>query len=121
MESDDTPTGPENFQTFMLGLTTGDAEPLQKNEPWPDMIRRIDVAGRIHRVAEETYWYFLEVLPPKWHSGPAFAFAEGQDPLQLFWSRGVHEQSEYFTRRLTDDQIVRFCRLVRLPLDYGAY
>jgi hypothetical protein len=105
----------------MATLTTGEAESLPENEAWADMIRRIHVAGQIHRVTEETYYYFLEVLPPKWMNGRAFAFAEGQDPLQLYWFRGRDPDYEYFTRQLTDEQIDRFCRYVRLPRDYGAY
>ena len=105
----------------MVKLTTGEQEPLPENEAWADMIRRIHVEGRIHRVKEETYFYFLEVLPPKWMSGRAFAFAEGQDPLQLYWFRGRDPDLEYLTRQLTDDEIDRFCRFVRLPRDYGAY
>ncbi len=105
----------------MLKLMTGDAGPLPANETWPDMIRRIHVASRIHRVSEETYYYFLEVLPPKWMNGRAFAFAEGQDPLQLFWFRGRDPDLDHLTRQLTDDEIDRFCRFVRLPRNYGAY
>lgn len=104
----------------MLKLMSGQAEPLPVGEAWTDMIRRIHVEGQIHRITEETYDYFLEVLLPRWLSGRAFAFAEGQDPLQLFWYRGQDDAAEHFTRRLTDDEIDRFCRYVRLPRDYGA-
>ena len=55
-------------------------------------------------------------------NGSHFAFAEGQDPLQLFWARGrgVGESADYFTRRLSDDEIARFCRLTGLPQNYGT-
>ena len=117
----DLPPAPESFHAFLLRLTTGAAEPIPEGEGWADLIGRINVEGRIHRIEEETYWYFLEVLPPRWMNGSAFAFAEGQDPLSLFWQRGRDDATEYFTRRLTDDEIARFCRYVGLPRQYGAY
>lgn len=122
MSSDQPPSSPENLRELIAQLTTGEAEPLPAEESWEQMIARIHVIQRIHRITAETFDYFLEVLPPRWMRGNYFAFAEGQDPLQLFWSgRAANQSEEHFTRRLTNDEIVRFCRLSGLPLDYGAY
>ena len=83
------------------------------NETWDAMIERIKVTDRIHSITEETYWYFLEVLPPKW-LGQGYAFAEGQEPLQLFWQH----DDEYRTRSLTWEQTARFCTASGLPRYY---
>lgn len=53
--------------------------------------------ARIVAIDEEAWWWFLEVLPPRWMSGNAFAFAEGYDRFRLFWQRG----DEYFVRQLS--------------------
>ena len=81
------------------------------------------MTGRIHQITEEVFDYFLEVLPPRWMRGPYFAFAEGADPLQLFWfrQRQESEDTEHFTRKLTDEEIDQFCKLSRIPRDYGGY
>jgi hypothetical protein len=119
----DQPQAPQTLRSLMQQLTVGDADPLSENETWDQMIDRIHVESRIHRISADTFDYFLEVLPPRWMSGSYFAFAEGQDPLQLFWERrhAAGESVEYFTRRLTDEEIDQFCRLTRVPRNYGSF
>ena len=51
-----------------------------QDEDWAATVDRIGVAGRIAKVTEETWYYFLEVLPPKLLRGGWFMFAEGQEP-----------------------------------------
>jgi hypothetical protein len=113
----------ETLQDFIGRLTTGDSEPIPADETWEQMIQRINVAGRIHRITEEVFDYFLEVLPPRWMRGNHFAFAEGADPLQLFWSRRAQsaQSDEHFTRQLLALEIDQFCHLTRVPRNYGGY
>lgn len=78
------------------------------------MIARISVTGTIAAIDEETFFYFLEVLPPKFQHGNLFAFAEGAESLRVFWRKGdVH-----FCRALTWDETEEFCRLARIPIPW---
>jgi hypothetical protein len=73
----------------------------------------ISVPGRIAQVTEEDYYYWLEVLPPKWMSGSHFCFGEGYDPFRLFWM--THRDDRYWCRQLTDEETDTFCRLAGMP------
>ncbi|HUY33173.1 MAG TPA: hypothetical protein VMV69_10355 [Pirellulales bacterium] len=123
MPTESGPQGSTTLRDIIAGLTAGEAEPSPDSETWEQLISRMHVPGRVHRISEEVFDQFLEVLPPRWMRGNHFVFAEGQDPLQLFWSRQgtTGESLAYFTRRLTDAEIEQFCRLARIPRDYGAY
>ena len=81
-------------------------------EEWGDLINRISVPGRIAEVGEDTYWYFLEVLPPKHMRCSMFAFAEGAEPLRLFWRR----EDKHFCLQLTLAQTAEYCRLAKIPI-----
>lgn len=83
-------------------------------EEWSALIERISLPGKIAEVHEETYWYFLEVLPPKYRRGNLFAFAEGAEALRLFWQKG----KQYFCRQLTWDETREFCRLAGALFPY---
>jgi hypothetical protein len=123
MSSDISNSQAETLKDFIGRLTTGEAEKMPDDETWERIIHRIHVTGRIHQITEDVFDYFLEVLPPRWMRGPYFAIAEGADPLQLFWFRRRHESdaTEHFTRKLTDDEIDQFCKLSRIPRDYGGF
>ena len=82
------------------------------NETWSTMIERIKPIGRVSVVDEETFDWFLECLPPKFMFKGGFAFAEGAEPLRLFWKR----KGRYLTRHLTWDETQEFCRLAGIPL-----
>ncbi len=105
------------FNEHMRSLTNSDNEttPLPEGEEWEQMIERIHETGKIHSIKEETYWYFLEVLPPKWMDRNYFAFAEGQEELSIFWQK----QQEAFCRRLTQDETDQFCETSGLSKSYG--
>jgi hypothetical protein len=81
------------------------------------MLKRISVEGRIAEVDEETYWHFLEVLPPRYVDERFFCFAEGMEPLRLFWREG----RRYFTRQLNWQQTYRLCDLAEIPRAYYLY
>lgn len=73
------------------------------------MIGRTTVSGAIHEVTEETWDYFLDVLPPRWMGRGMFAFAEGWEPFRLFWKRS----GKFFCRQLSWDETRQFERLAR--------
>ena len=68
--------------------------------------------GKLYEIDEKTYWYFLELIPPRWMQGNVFAFGEGSGPFRLFWQ----VQNAYFARELTDDETRTFCELTRVSL-----
>ena len=70
---------------FVAFLRAAETVPRPDGKDWKAMIARIHLTGKIAEVDEETYWYFLEVLPPKYMNGSLFAFAEGAESLKLFW------------------------------------
>ncbi len=108
-------------ERFSLGLvytelmSAPDATGQPDDEVWTELIERISVPGRINEITQETYWYFLEVLPPKLFNGNEFCVAEGDEPLRLFWQR----HGRYFCRQLTQDETHRICDFSGLPREYG--
>jgi hypothetical protein len=95
---------------FVAFLRQAETVPRPGNEEWASMIQRISTPATIAAIDEETYWYFLEVLPPKFQRGNLFAFAEGAESLRVFWQTG----GAYFCRQLTWDETQEFCRLARI-------
>lgn len=96
-------------------LKQGPVEPLPPGEEWGQMIARTSAAGRVAEIDEETYGYFLDVLPPRWMGPGGFAFGEGADLLRLLWRFG----GRYFCRQLSDEENLLFCRLARIGLTSG--
>ena len=92
---------------FLSTHTAGDAVAIDCDSvtPWFE-------PGRKYEVSEEVFYYFLEVLPPRWMSGSVFAFGEGCDPFRLFWQR----DGQFFGRELTEEETVRFCELTGTAL-----
>lgn len=97
---------------FVAQLQQADVIPRPEGEDWPALIARISMPGQIAAIDEETFWYFLEVLPSKYQRGGLFAFAEGAEALRLFWRKG----DRYFCRQLTWDETMDFCRLAYISL-----
>jgi hypothetical protein len=99
---------------FVAHLQLAETLPRPDNEDWKDLIARISLPGRIAVIDEETFDYFLDVLPPKYQRGGLFAFAEGAEAIRLFWRKNeVH-----FCRQLTDDETTQFCRLAQIPIPW---
>lgn len=97
---------------YTAQLQQANVTPRPDAEDWPALIARISISEQIAAIDGETYWYFLEVLPPKYQRGGLFAFAEGAEALRLFWQRG----NCYFCRQLTWDETTIFCRLACISL-----
>lgn len=68
--------------------------------------------GSVCEVDEETYFYFLEVLPPQLMEGGFFCFAEGLEPYMLFWRR----TGQFYARQLTWDETRHIAKLASIPL-----
>ena len=114
-EADDKPFLGAGLARLYADLMADEVAVAPEDEQWPDLIERISVPGRIHEVTEEIYWYFLEVLPPRLFNGNVFSFAEGDEPLRLFW----HRAGRYFCRQLNWDETRRVCDASGLPREYG--
>jgi hypothetical protein len=91
-----------DFWEVLAELTGGPAVPQDDNTapPWFE-------AGVICEIGLETYFEFLELLPPRWMHGSTFAFGEATGLLKLFWRR----EGRFFGRELTAAETDRFCRL----------
>ena len=68
--------------------------------------------GAVCEVDEETYFYYLEVLPPQLMLGGCFGFAEGASPYVLFWRRG----GRFFVRQLTMGETADLATRAGIPL-----
>lgn len=99
---------------FVAFLRQAETVPRPPGENWKAMIDRIHRTGLIHEVDEYTYDWFLECLPPKYQTGGFYAFAEGAEPLKLFWCR----DGRFFVRPLTDAETREFCRLACIPVPW---
>ena len=104
-----------SLAVFLEELKRTPAEPLPpRGEEWPAFVERISRPGRAAEVTEETFNYWLEVLPPHWMGAGGFCFAEGMEPCRLFWSH----RGRYFARQLTWEETLSFCKLagIRPPM-----
>lgn len=101
-----------DLKHFLSCLSVAEHVPRPEHEEWQSLIDRISAPAKMSDIDEETYWYFLEVLPPKFVNGSVFAFAEGAEPLQLFWRRG----DQHFCRQLSWDETKQFCTLAHIDL-----
>lgn len=97
---------------FMTTLRAAAVIPRPPDEDWAGMIARTSREGVVCAIDEETYDYFLEVLPPKYQEN-GFAFAEGAEPLRLFWKA---KPDLFYCRQLTWDETREFCRLAHISL-----
>ncbi len=98
---------PSTLSAYLSTLFAGEIIPDPPVESWISMIERIRVPGRINVIWEEVFDHFLGCLPPHWMGDGMFAFAEGAEPLSLFW----HQSGEYYVRQLTWEETSEFCRL----------
>ena len=103
-----------SLKYFLSQLSVAEHVPRPDGEEWKAMIDRISIPGKIADIDGETYDYFLEVLPPKFMSGSLFAFAEGAEPLRLFW----RSDNRHFCRQLTWEETKEFCRLAGVTFPY---
>ena len=101
-----------NLPAFLAELRTAPITPRPPDEDWSGMIARTALVSVACVIDEETYDYFLEVLPPK-YMGHGFAFAEGAEALRWFWRA---KTDQFYCRQLTWDETKEFCRLARIPL-----
>jgi hypothetical protein len=103
-----------NLKSYLQELTAGEATPLPENETWEATMERMTAATEPAEIDEDTYFWFLEVLPPRFMAGSYFGFAEGAEPIRLFWKRS----GRYFVRSLDWTQTKCLSRLTNSPV-YG--
>lgn len=104
----------KDVSSFLSCLSAAEHVPRPENEEWKELINRINVPGRIAMIDEKTYFYFLEVLPPKFMTGGLFAFAEGAEEIQLFW----RSNGQFFCRKLTWNETRDFCLHAHVSFPY---
>ena len=110
------PSDGKTLNDMLVSLTQGLPVSEQADgEEWSATLERMSVASRIAEITEETWCWFLEVLPPKLLRGNFFAFSEGQEPLKIFWRRS----GQHFCRQLSWEETWRVCEASGLPRDYG--
>ncbi len=95
-----------SLDAYLAHLRAAECVPRPDDEPWPALIARICEPGRVAAIDPKTFDYFLNVLPPKYQGDATFAFAEGAEPLRLFWQAGGH----FFCRQLTWEETALFCQ-----------
>jgi hypothetical protein len=92
---------PDSLWAFIETLVQAEVQSdTHDDPPWFE-------TGKVAKIDEKTYWYFLELLPPRWMDGNWFAFGEGTGPFRLFWQ----VKDAYFVRELTDSETRTFCQL----------
>jgi hypothetical protein len=101
---------------LLAHLKQGAVVPLPQGEAWCETVTRISTPGQVAEIDEDTFGYFLDVLPPRWMGPGGFAFGEGYDRLRLFWRS---KDGRYFCRQLDRDENAAFCRLAAVPLSSG--
>src|SRR5437016_3633261 len=102
------------FKHYLSQLSVAEHLPRPANEEWAALIGRISVPGTIADIDEETFSYFLDVLPPKFQCAGLFAFAEGAEELRIFWKSG----GQFFSRQLTWDETKTFCNVAGMSFPY---
>jgi hypothetical protein len=98
-------------------MSTAQISRQPRYEDWDGFVERISVTGRINEISEDAYLYFLDVAPPRLFGVNRYCFAEGDEPLRLFWST----EGRYFCRQLTRQESNRLCDASGLPREYGLF
>ena len=101
---------PTALQSYLQDLTAGETTPLPESETWEAAIARMTAASEPAEIDRKSYFWFLEVLPPRVMAGSCFCFAEGMEPFRLFWTRN----GRYFVRSLDWKQTKTLCRLAKI-------
>jgi len=99
----------EALNAFVSELKNATVVPgVPGDTDWKQHVEEISIPGQVVRVTEDDYYYWLEVLPPRWMYKSHFCFAEGEEPFRLFWQ---DRNGHYFARQLTCEETLRLCRL----------
>lgn len=105
---------------FIQAMKTTDTKTdARHDESQRELAARISQPGVVHEVTEDTYDYYLEVLPPRWMGGLAFAFGEGADDLRLFWKQRTPIGRRFFCRQMTEAESEQFCTLAGIGRSSG--
>jgi len=96
-----------SFRSLLSELMSGETIETHHSDLSHDEFTTCMQQGRIVPISEETWWEFLEILPPRWMNANAFVFAEGGNSFRLYWKQG----NEHFVRQLSEDETDLFCKL----------
>jgi len=103
---------PITLGEYLLRLRQGEPVPMAPWEGHEELHPRVVQAepGTIIEVDEETYFDFLEVLPPRYQRGGEFCFAEGSGTFLYFWQAS----GKFYARSLSEEETDTICRLARV-------
>ena len=87
------------------------------DEDWYAFVERVSVPGRINEITGDAFRLFLESSPPRLLGRNRFCWADGDDPLRMFWTT----VGRYYCRQLTRQETNRLCDASGLPREYGMY
>jgi hypothetical protein len=99
---------PRTLAELLRHLTSGEPKPLPDASLVHQAVCLLE-EGQTQEVDEDTFDYFLDVLPPRDMGGGWFAFAEGMEPLRFFWRRA----GKFFCRQLSWPETHELMRLRR--------
>lgn len=104
---------PPTLAEFLARLKRGEPVPMAPWEGAEELIPRVAQAepGVVLAIDEETYFHYLELLPPRFQRGGEFCFAEGSGPFLYFWRSSP---DGFSARPLDDEETDTFCRLARV-------
>lgn len=100
---------PSSMQEFYQRMLAGSPGPMPTGEGAVHRAVCMLDEGETIEVDEETFDYFLDVLPLRYQGPGCFAFAEGAEPFRFFWKRSCR----YFCRQLSWDESHFLSRLFR--------
>ena len=96
-----------NWKEFLAKLKSGQVlRGTRGDVDWTRHVYEISVPGQIVSLIEDDWYYWLEVLPPRWMSGVHFCFAEGEEAFRFFWGT---KEDQFFARQLSVDETLQFC------------
>ena len=104
------PNTTTSLTVYLAELSAGEPIAKPETESRREMLQRITSASRPSEIDEETYFWFLEILPPRFMLGSYFCFAEGIEPFRFFWRRN----GRHFVRSLDWQQTMNLCRLAAI-------
>ena len=104
---------PSVWKEFLAKLKSGEVMTGTRGDlDWTRHVYEISVPGQVVSISEEDWYYWLEVLPPRWTSGAHFCFAEGEEPFRFFWAT---KEGQCFARQLDVEETLEFCALSGTP------
>ena len=84
---------------------------MPTGQEWKDMIATME-SGERTEIDEDTFWYFLGVLPPIYQDRKMevggktikvdFGSAEGYEKVKAFWREGKGKNTKYYCQKTNE-------------------